>query len=359
MRTTLLWTAALAMWLGTTVAVIGQENQNSEDRFSPEKIARLKESVVEEEKAALRDEVEAINQRLEDGLITTEEAEKLKKNAATLRAQNIDNRLAIIDNQKELYERNEVEADSVDNGYVIIDFGTDKSDSEMLFGLKIKSGKKKPPFDRRTTTGFNLAVGLNNVVTKGESFNHSQFETGGSRFFELGWTAKTRVFNNSNWLRVKYGLAFQFNGLKPVDNQYFVTSGNETVLEEFPHRLKKVKFRMDNLVAPIHFEFGPSRKSVSKDTYRYLTWNKPAFGLGGYAGVNLGTRQKLKYRDDGRRQKDKLKNNYNSSNLIYGVSGYVLWRDFGLYAKYDLNSIFTDNPVKQRNISVGVRWDMN
>ena len=45
-------------------------------------------------------------------------------------------------------------------------------------------------------------------------------------------------------------------------------------------------------------------------------------GFGGYAGFNIGERQKLKYEDDGDKVKEKLKNNYNTNDLVYGLSAY-------------------------------------
>ena len=204
-----------------------------------------------------------------------------------------------------------------------------------------------------------FAFGLNNVITKGESLDDSQFKIGGSRFAELGWAWKTRVFKNSNWLRFKYGVSFQFNGLKPIDNQIFVEQGEQTVLEEFPINLDKSKFRMDNLVFPIHFEMGPSKKIEKENYFRYSTRKYIKFGLGGYAGFNLGNRQKLKFEEDGKGIKQKIKDDYNTNNFIYGLSAYVGWRTVGLYAKYDLNTIFKDNPVEQRNVSLGLRLDMD
>ncbi len=79
---------------------------------------------------------------------------------------------------------------------------------------------------------------------------------------------------NSNAIRFRYGFAFQFNGLNPTDNMYFVQDGDLTYLEEFPGSLDKSKLRMDNLVVPIHFEFGPSKK-IDKGSYiRYSTRKK-------------------------------------------------------------------------------------
>ncbi len=69
---------------------------------------------------------------------------------------------------------------------------------------------------------------------EGQSINDSDFKVGGSRFFELGIAWRTRVFEHTNFMRFRYGFSFQFNGLKPTDNRYFVEEGDLTLLEEFP-----------------------------------------------------------------------------------------------------------------------------
>ncbi|GAL72872.1 hypothetical protein [Jejuia pallidilutea] len=61
-------------------------------------------------------------------------------------------------------------------------------------------------------------------------------------------------------MRLKYGVSLHINGLKPDDNQYFVRNGDQTVLETFPENLRKSKLSVSNLVFPVHFEFGPSKK---------------------------------------------------------------------------------------------------
>ncbi|MCT8338835.1 hypothetical protein MG296_02110 [Flavobacteriaceae bacterium TK19130] len=343
----------MSLWLLSAVGVLAQET-NAEQI---EMLQALREEIVSEEKEALKEEVENIQQRLENEQLSYEEAENLKKEAAQKRALNIENRLAIVDNKIALLERNaEEETYSDDDDRVVLRIGSDDDDDTFIFlGKKNKERK----YDRRTTSDFVLAVGFNNIITEGQSLNDSDFKLGGSRFAELGWAWKTRVFKNSNWLRVKYGFSFQFNGLKPTDNRYFVDMGDQTVLEEFPVELDKSKFRMDNLVIPIHFEIGPSKK-IEKDTYfRYSTRDQIKFGFGGYAGIKLGARQKLKYEEDGQDIKEKLKGGYNTNNFIYGVSAYLGWRDTALYVKYDLNPIFKDNPVEQRNISLGLRFDMD
>ncbi|MEH6764793.1 MAG: hypothetical protein V7655_09865 [Aequorivita antarctica] len=350
-------TIALSLWLFTVIYSQAQEVDH-DTQTSIEQLTELKEKIIQEEKEALKRDVENINARLENEAIAEAEAETLKKAAAEKHALNIENRLAIIDNKVALLKRNGNVEDEEDNG-VIIRIGSSGKDNENDNVLYIGPKNKQRKYDRRTTSDLVLAFGLNNAITKGESLQDSDFKVAGSRFVELGWAWKTRVFQNTNWLRVKYGVSFQFNSLKPTDNRFYVDTGEQTELQAYPLNLDKSKFRMDNLVVPIHFEFGPSKKEEHDGYFRYNTENQIKVGLGGYAGINLGARQKLKFEEDGEDKKLKLKSDYNTNNFIYGLSGYIGWQGVALYAKYDLNTIFKNNLIDQRNVSLGLRFDVD
>jgi len=41
------------------------------------------------------------------------------------------------------------------------------------------------------------------------------------------------------------------------------------------------------------------------------------------------------------------------------LSTYIGYRETSLYLKYDLNPLFQNNAIKQNNISLGVRFDLN
>ena len=338
------------VWILSMTFANAQEETPSTTKI--EILEKTKGRIINEEKDALRREVETINKRLEKNEITQAEADTLKKAAAELHALNIENRLAIVDNKIALLIRNGEDEMSDRDKIELLFFNNGE-----IIGFDYTPRKRK--YDRRTTSDFVLAFGLNNVITKGQSLEDSDFKIAGSRFAELGWAWKTRVFKNSNWLRIKYGFSFQFNGLKPTDNRYFVDTGATTELQTFSEDLDKSKLRIDNLVFPLHFEFGPSKKIEKEDYFRYNTYNKIKIGVGGYAGFRLATRQKLKFNNDSEDVKQKLKANYNANNFIYGMSGYIGWRDMAIYAKYDLNTLFKDNRVEQRNVSLGVRFDMD
>ena len=338
--------------------ISAQENQKTTN--DNDALEQKKEEVILEEKEALKNEVVDINTRFNKGEITSEEADKLKEDASEIHALNIENKIAIIENEAALAARassTNQEKDTITDPYKGISRVEIKvfDDEDPLVDINFGQQKK---YDKRTHSNLLVAFGFNNAIIEGQSFDKSPYKMGKSKFFEMGWTWTTRVLEKSNAIRFRYGFAFQFNGLNPTDNMYFVQDGDLTYLEEFPGSLTKSKLRMDNLVFPVHFEFGPF-KTIDKGNYiRYSTRKKFKFGIGSYFGFNLRTRQKLKYSENGSKQKDKITQSYNTSNLIYGISSYIGLDDFSFYVKYDLNRIFNEPNRKENNISLGLRFDL-
>jgi len=350
----------IPLFLLACLQVHGQEYQK--------KIKELKaqrELVVKQEKEALKKAITEIEAQLEAGKITEEEATRLKEVEAERRALNIKNRQTIIDNEIALLERNKEDAVAMQDTLpekeertIVLEYPDIDDDCEF-WGVGCDhwdwEGRK---YDKRTYSDLVIAFGFSNADIQGQSIEDTPYKVAGSRFFEIGWNWRTRVFENSNWLRFHYGFSFQFNGLKPKGNQYFVNEDGQTVLQEFEFPLRKSKFRMDNLVVPLHFEVGPSRKRVSEHRIRYSLKKQFRFGFGGYGGIKLGARQKLKYSRNGDNVKDKLKGGYNASDFIYGVSTYMGAGGVLLYFKYDLNPIFRNAEVEQRFIALGLRLDI-
>ena len=334
------------------------------------KIAALKakkEKVREQEKEALKLEIEGVETRLRKGEITPEQAQELKEEFARKRALNIENRLAIIDNEIALLERNKGEElklqkkDSAEYTQIRIGWGSgDDEEYEQFFGFSFRNDdwKRKVRYDRRTYSDLVIAFGLNDVVVDGDLGNDSPYTIGSSRFFELGWQWRTRVFENSNWLRFHYGISFQFNGLSPEGNQIFVSNGDQTEIVDPGFNVRKSKLRMDNLIVPVSFEFGPSRVRRSPEKVRYSLRRQFRMGLGGYAGLNIGTRQKLKYDQNGERIKDKLKRDYNTSDVVYGLHFYAGVGGILVYTRYEISPFFNDAAEDQNLISLGLRFDL-
>ncbi|NRD21665.1 hypothetical protein HNV10_00325 [Winogradskyella litoriviva] len=329
------------------------------------KIAQLeveRAKIEDDEKSILKLKIEIINKRLDADEITAAEAETLKKEAAKTAVLNIENRTVIIDKQIALLERNGYDSDEYskdEDSRFVFRIGRDAGEDDKFVYVGEASKDKPRKYDLRTSSDLVFAFGFNNTLIDGQNFEDTPYKIGGSGFIELGYAWKTRIFENTNFWRLKYGFSIQWNKLKLKDNNYFVNTNGDISLQEYPIDAKKIKFRTTNLVFPMHLEFGPSKKIEKEDYFRYSTHKKLKIGLGGYAGLNIGDMQKIKYKENGDNEKDKQRNQFEVSEFVYGLSGYVALGEVALYVKYDLNPLFKNQSVEQNNISVGLRFDMD
>jgi len=348
----------IVILISFNIANVAAQDSNPETRAV--QIKQIKNHIKNEEKEALKIEVKRINDRVINKELTYKAGEDLKQEVAKKHALNIENRIVILQNKLEFNDRNGIQNDlnfENEKSFTSITFGNNKSNP---LGLKISNSKRytKPIiYDFRTLNGLVLAAGLNNAIIDNQSLSNSPYKIGGSGFFELGFQWRTRLLKNSNLARLRYGLSLQWNKYDLKDNKYFVQYEDITTLETFPVDLKKAKFRITNLVVPIYLEFGQHRKIEKKDRVRFTTKGFKG-GFGGYAGLNIGAKQKLKYKDNGIKTKQKIKQDYNVNPFVYGVGGYLGYDDISLIIKYDLSNTFRANFIKQNNISLGIRYDI-
>ena len=335
-------------------------------------IANKIEKITKEEKEALKVEVEEVNVQFEKGTITKAQADQKKQDLAQARATIIENKVAVA--QEELKDLVQQKV----NGKINSDDSETSKDTILFEGkrysisFKVKDStyidadgikrvykrKYKENSERRTTSQFVFALGLNNVVTDG-SVENSDFKFAGSRFYEWGLTYNTRLAKNNNLLHLKYGASVMYNDLRPTQNRVFVIDGDQTNLETSPINLKSSRFRNVYLVAPLHLEFDFTEKKEKDGKNIFRTHQSFRFGIGGYAGVRIKSKQKTEYKIDDIDYDVKAKGDFNASNFIYGVSSYIGYGQTSLYLKYDLNPLFQDNANKQNNVSLGLRFDFN
>ena len=322
-------------------------------------IATKIENITKEEKATLKSEVEAVNMQLEKGSITKEQADVKKNELAQARATIIENRVAVA--QEELKELVQQKVDGkIEEEYQPRSFAIVFNKSK---GTKSEKNQKRRDSianlsETRTTSQLVFAIGANNVVTDG-SVENSEFKYPGSRFYEWGLSYNTRLFKNDNLLHLKYGISAMYNDLRPTHNRIFVVNGDQTNIEYSPITLKSSRFRNVYLVAPVHLEFDFTEKKEKDGKPFFRTHESVRFGIGGYAGVRIKSKQKIEYELDGIDYNEKAKGDFNANNFIYGLSTYIGYKETSLYLKYDLNPLFQDNAVKQNNVSLGLRFDFN
>jgi hypothetical protein len=324
--------------------VLGQETFESRAK----KIANKIEKITKEEKGALKEEVEAVNVQLTEGKMTQEQADKRKKELAEARAVRIEERVTEAQNElNDLVQQKvdgKIKAQDSTHTYVIR--WDPKKDKDSIHG------------EKRTTSQFVFAAGLNNMMVDGK-LQDSKYGFIGSHFYEWGFTYNTRLMKNANLLHAKYGLSVMYNNIRPTDNRSFVVNGDQTVLQTNAINLDESRFRNVYIVAPVHLEFDFSRPKMKDGKTYFKTHQSFRFGIGGYAGINVKSKQIIKYDQDDLDYKTTIKGDYNVNNFIYGLSSYIGYKELSLYMKYDLNPLFQNNLIKENNISLGLRFDFN
>ncbi|QOG02421.1 hypothetical protein [Flavobacterium sp. MDT1-60] len=331
--------------------VLGQETFESKAK----EIANKIEKITKEEKATLKEEVEAVNVQLSEGKITQEQADKRKKELAEARAVIIEEKVTLSQN-----ELNDLVQQKVD-GKIKEQDSTRKNRLVIYWDEKNWNNKKSKDSihgERRTTSQFVFAMGLNNMIVDGK-LQDSNYSFIGSHFYEWGFTYNSRLMKNDNLLHAKYGLSLMYNNIRPTDNRSFVVNGEQTNLEVNTINLDESRFRNVYIVLPVHLEFDFTKPKVSNGKTYFKTHESFRFGIGGYAGINVKSKQILKYDQDDLDYKTTIKGDYNVNNFIYGLSSYVGYKALSLYVKYDLNPLFQDNLVDEKNISLGLRLDLN
>lgn len=337
----------------TILACLSATKLFSQELFctKAEIIANKIDRITKDEKAALKQEVEAVNVQLDTKTITQAQADSKKKTLAEAAAIAIENKVAL--QQEELKQ---LIQDKVDGKIK-------ENDSVRRFTITFPSKKWKQkrdsiPGERRTTTQFVFAMGLNNVVTN-RNINTSDFRYYGSHFYEWGFTSNTKLSKTSNLMHLKYGFSVMYNNLRPTDNRSFVDAGDQTNLEVNPIRQDDSRLKNVYLVLPLHFELDFTPVSDHKGKPYFKSHESFRLGLGGYIGTNLKTKQYINYDNDNYCTETMTKGDFNTSNFIYGLSTYIGYKETSLYLKYDLNPLFRNNAVKQNNVSLGIRWDFN
>lgn len=333
------------------------------------------EVIEAEEKKELKQQVENINSMFENGVISEAEADRLKLKAAETRAKKIEERQAVILETISYLEKKAPQQKIPEKDpdiFLDIDSYFNKSIEPRQPPVKeeappLKTTQPEKPLAELelkspTTLDLVIAYGLNNAV-EGSSLeeldDNRDFSISRSHFLEMGLALKTPLMEE-NWLRLKYGLSYQANGLKPSGNRFFVETDGQTELQE-GQNITASSFTVHNLIVPVHLEFGPTKKKQNENYSYYSAGNQLKIAIGGYAGISMSARQKIEYpilyhgfywigMEEYR--------GYDINKQIYGLSAYAGIGAFSVYGKYDLNPIFKNGAKDQQFISLGLRVDL-
>ena len=219
---------------------------------------------------------------------------------------------------------------------------------------------KRSYHGRKTHHSFNIDLGMNNYLQKG------QFPTGspaelytvkpwGSWYVGLNSILRTRV---SRKLFLEWGggvswYNFKFENYKTVISK----DDNGVIFSQDPRDLDFQKSKLTvayvNISAIPVFDFGDNgRKSTFFDGHHSSSFR---IGFGPYAGYRLDSYSKQMWYEDGEKHKSHDHDSFYLDNFRYGLRLQLGFRDTDIFFNYDLNELFLASKGPQLNaISFGI-----
>ena len=217
----------------------------------------------------------------------------------------------------------------------------------------------------QTRGQFDIHYGWNNLFEDGQMVRNVNGEGGELRqwqssVFTLGGAAKTRVGSDYSKFYVRYGMQFNW--------QHFRLKGNN-VISKIPEpdgvafvpidsistdifNVAKSSFSVWYLDVPLMFTLDFSKKGMD---------NGFSISAGGYGGIKLSQKRKIKFDDfNSDRSKERLRNNFYLNQWRYGVLAQIGFGAFKITGKYDLNPLFrTDKTTPNYqvgSVAIGFSW---
>ncbi|MBA5793075.1 outer membrane beta-barrel protein [Flavobacterium sp. xlx-214] len=285
----------------------------------------------ESETLSLKDKIEVVNQQVEEGNVSEKEAYKV---------------IAKFSDQENVVEV--VEESPVNYDY---NWGKEENAFDYAMGVQLDTVVR---YDSKITPY--LAVGVGNVATNG-AFANSEFGYLRSNYVEWGVAVRTPFSKTNNKWGIRYGLGFKYNGLATTQNRLFAMSGNGTVTRPAPLNLRKnyAYLRNTYITVPVSFDFSTSEKKYNEANRRFVTTEGYNFGVGGYLGYNINSKQHLRYDVGDDKIYEQQKGDWGVNDFQYGLMAYFGKDHAKIVIKYDLNPVFKNNAIDQNYWSIGLQ----
>lgn len=237
---------------------------------------------------------------------------------------------------------------------------SEENTSEKSLTVEFKVAENADTTKNSITRWFTLGLGVNPILNNGKftlpntpNYNDWDLRIGKSTNVDLGIIQqKFNLINHKLYLYS--GLGLDIN--KYMFENNFIIDANANNWQTLPvtGSVKKNRLTTTYLQIPLMFNFESSTKH----------YQSIRISAGGFAGLRLGSNQKLKFR----KKKDNIyskkakkiykeRDNFNLNPINYGAKLEVGYGPINLYGKYHFNNLFKESASTSpelNNLSIGL-----
>ena len=199
-----------------------------------------------------------------------------------------------------------------------------------------------------------LALGILNLHSAGH-FGDKRLSPLGSKSFELGIYTNYRLRKNDNLLHLNLGLSWLYQSFKIRDGLYYQHQAGNTLLVPYGSELTKSKFRTHYLLLPIDLEWDFSKEGMHRNISYFQTHEHLYLGVGAFVGILLDTNQKVNAERGGNTYKTLIREDLHTNRWTYGLSAHIGVKEWSLYFRYSLAPLFTGNSKGEYPFMIGIR----
>lgn len=307
------------------------------------------DSITTAEKTNMNKELEAIENDLKNGKITSEKSKIQKKEVA--------DKYEKIINEKIDKEKKSIIEDVTLIAVNKVIFEKNRSRNDTII--------KKNPMKYLKRNYLDVSYAFLNLAKEKGSFNpfeeNSEMRIGRSHSFEIQLRRQRQIGNKTSGIFINYGLAYRSDTYMPKRPQIFVENNQQLMLQDFTlGSLKRSKFRNVYLTFPVDFQFVLNPKYTDYNGEKYLDAKQKQWrlGVGVYAGINTRSIIKVKYyrEEDGKFEKYQDKTDYGVNSFLFGGKLSMSYGGFNIFLKKDFTPIFNDKALlpNKNGIQIGI-----
>lgn len=287
--------------------------------------------IVIKEKLSMKDEIDRVNQDLEDGKISSEEAENLKANIALKFSDKINSSIAQLK-----FDLDEIIKEQVKFSILNTDVESLKNDKVLVE----KSYKTIIQLTGYVAYGMiSLPDGDNELLN-----DHLGYSSG----IDAGFIYNRQLSRTSPFV-FKTGVYFSWRTTRFNDN-YYLSKGDDgqVNLVNYNQNLEKSKLRATYLVVPVGIKYGfsKSQTNVNGEVYR-----NPDKGLGitanVFGGIKISNNNIVK--GDGISIRHR-KPDFNLNDFIYGAQVSLNIYNWNFFIRQEFNPYFRDGTFDDRKL---------